>query len=436
MCTPQPNPVLQAVTAASPGTAPPGGLPPAGPTVAPRGSRRTRLWSLEDRCLCPVIGVCLPIGVLRRMAGKLLGQGAPQDDYSLHCGTISECRQRGPMAEAVQHELDRRYATALRQAARAKDREALVAWWQGAATGSDLAGALWATLTHARCDAGLTDQVLGQVHMLQHQVGVGRTVDLRRHEALIEENGVLTRALAAAQQRVTRLTAQHARQAAEQQAALARLGAERAAGDAMIESLRAALARVEAMAPELPTRFKLARENEALVARLHASEQALLAARQDAERERRRADAQASLPPPPTPSAAAAADEANQACARRLDDRSVLCVGGRQGSLPIYRRLVERTGGRFLHHDGGEEHNPARLDATLAAADLVICQTGCVSHDAYWRVKDHCRRTGKQCLFVHNPSRTSLQRALQTLVQAGSEGPEPERLAGALDPAA
>ena len=93
----------------------------------------------------------------------------------------------------------------------------------------------------------------------------------------------------------------------------------------------------------------------------------------------------------------------------------MLCVGGRTASVPAYRQVIEKTGGRFLHHDGGEEDNPNQLDNTLAAADLVICQTGCISHDAYWRVKDHCKRTGKRCVFVDTPSRSSLERALQGL---------------------
>ncbi len=42
---------------------------------------------------------------------------------------------------------------------------------------------------------------------------------------------------------------------------------------------------------------------------------------------------------------------------------------------------------------------PALADS-LAAADWVICQTGCISHDDYWRVQDHCRRTGKTCILV------------------------------------
>ena len=78
----------------------------------------------------------------------------------------------------------------------------------------------------------------------------------------------------------------------------------------------------------------------------------------------------------------------------------------------VYRAVVEQLGARFLHHDGGTEEQVTRLDHTLAAADLVICQTGCISHDAYWRVKDHCKRHGKRCVFVETPSRSAFERAL------------------------
>ena len=88
---------------------------------------------------------------------------------------------------------------------------------------------------------------------------------------------------------------------------------------------------------------------------------------------------------------------------------------GRGGSVPQYRQAVEGCGAQFLHHDGGSEHKPAQLEPQLAAADLVICQTGCISHDAYWRVKEHCKRTGKPCAFVDRPSRAGVMRALRQL---------------------
>jgi hypothetical protein len=77
-------------------------------------------------------------------------------------------------------------------------------------------------------------------------------------------------------------------------------------------------------------------------------------------------------------------------------ERSVLCVGQPDETSGPTRRLVEIAGGRFLHHQADD----SAFEAGLRAADMVICQTGCLSHDAYWRVQDHCRRTGKPCVMV------------------------------------
>ena len=67
--------------------------------------------------------------------------------------------------------------------------------------------------------------------------------------------------------------------------------------------------------------------------------------------------------------------------------------------------LTERPGS--AGSAGGPRHAPAGLaadlEASLQAADLVICQTGCMSHGDYWRVQDHCKRTGKLCVLVDQP---------------------------------
>lgn len=39
-------------------------------------------------------------------------------------------------------------------------------------------------------------------------------------------------------------------------------------------------------------------------------------------------------------------------------------------------------------------------DRGALAADLVICQTGCLGHGDYWRDQDRCRRTGQGCVFA------------------------------------
>ena len=65
------------------------------------------------------------------------------------------------------------------------------------------------------------------------------------------------------------------------------------------------------------------------------------------------------------------------------------------------QRLAASTLGR--PEDVAPVDDLASLENSLVAADLVICQTGCLSHGAYWRVQDHCQRTGKTCVLVEQP---------------------------------
>jgi hypothetical protein len=241
-------------------------------------------------------------------------------------------------------------------------------------------------------------------------------VDLQHFESLIDENAVLARELGGAQQRFTRQMQEHARRSELEQQQIIQLRAQLIGRDSLIESLREDLRALEAATPDLKSRFDLTRDAERRAERIHQLERALLQRQQEAEHHRRRADALAAEleARDAEPSLAREASEDAEPVAR-LEDSAVLCVGGRPASVPIYRQVVERIGGRFLHHDGGEKDNSNKLDATLAAADLVICQTGCISHDAYWRVKDHCKRTGKRCVFVENPSMTGMKRALAAL---------------------
>lgn len=166
----------------------------------------------------------------------------------------------------------------------------------------------------------------------------------------MEENAVLLRAYARAQERCSRLLA-------EQAAQIVRLRAALIVRDSALAMVREALA-APASGVSLPKRLQ----------------NLLLPARRRATR--------ASLP------------EAD------LREKAVLCVGRAEEASAMARQLVEIAGGRFLHHDGQDDVDAAALEASLRAADLVICQTGCMSHGAYWRVQDHCRRTGKPCVLV------------------------------------
>ncbi len=365
--------------------------------AAEPAGRRRRLWELPPRALDMVLGIGLPHEALRRVARRVLRAEPAAHGHELHAGLVTECRRRGALAEALQEALERQHAGALRQAAETGSTPELAAWWQAQSARGELPGALWAVLSHPRCTEALQQRVLGEVQMLQFQAGQAARVELARFEALIDENAVLGRALAAAQQRCAQLGAEQA--------------LERAAWLSEGAALRGRLAALEARLAERPEPMVAdAQRLDRQAARIVALERALAAANaanaagQAAVAPARAAASATADPLPALPQTTNAAPT--------LDQRNVLCVGGRTAIVPVYRRLIEASGGRFLHHDGGEEDKLGALDATLAAADLVICQAGCVSHNAYWRVKDHCKRTGKRCVFVETPSAAGLQRAL------------------------
>lgn len=256
--------------------------------AAHSGSRRRRLWELGSHAHCPVIGVCLPMSVLRRLAAKALGGPQLADDYTLHSGTVHDCQQRNALAEAVQRELDRRYLLPLRQSNGLKTTEALAQWWQAEAAAHRLPGALWATLTHPRCGAELAKAVLGQVHMLQHQVGIAGRADQARFEALLDENAVLAQALAAAQQRSSQQAAEHAERQQAQQAELVRLRGKLLAVQSAQAQAQEALDSLRSRMPELASREALVRQNHQLQEQLDQLRRLLRHANDDTSRLRDR----------------------------------------------------------------------------------------------------------------------------------------------------
>jgi hypothetical protein len=83
--------------------------------------------------------------------------------------------------------------------------------------------------------------------------------------------------------------------------------------------------------------------------------------------------------------------------------------------VPLIKALIERCGGRFLHHDGGLEHNPGLLPGLVGRADLSLFPVDCVSHDAVAAVKRVCRQAGKPYRPLRTSSLTSLLAALAAL---------------------
>ncbi|OEZ99697.1 DUF2325 domain-containing protein [Duganella phyllosphaerae] len=376
-----------------------------------QASRRRRLWELGHACHCPLVGVGFPLGVLRKLVDKVTNGKVLADDYEVHVGAVTECATRNRLSEALQKELERRYAPVLLRFRAAKTTEQVADLWRAAVAAGDVAGAFWAGLTHPRCSPEVEEQMCRDLHMVQHQAGACVRADITRFNAALQDNTRLAQELAKSQQRAAALLAEKSADAEKHAAQLMQLRAQVVGKDSLVDSLRTELEQLRESIPGLETRAKLAERLQQMDERERAMRQQIAELKLELARA-------VEAPAMPIQEETRQVVEHVMKMPLRLSERAVLCVGGRSGNVATYRELIEREGAQFSHHDGGLEDNANRLDASLAAADLVICQTGCISHSAYWRVKDYCKRNGKRCVFIDNPSISSLARGLE---QAGAD---------------
>ncbi|RQO37010.1 DUF2325 domain-containing protein [Herminiimonas sp. KBW02] len=240
----------------------------------------------------------------------------------------------------------------------------------------------------------------------------------REHSVLLNEYGrVQNRCSELVARQVDQIEALR-RDMARKDAEVMRLRAELIARDTELAFAREDLATLKASIPGLPTRMSLVRRVESLTEHI----QSLMRERLGWQWLGTPARTETLAPHPVIP-----AD---------LRQKSVLCIGKDASGKSVAQMEVERAGGYFLHHDGMDSEDETALEASLVAADLVICQTGCVSHNAYWRIQDHCKRTGKQCVLVNQPRAMHFVRDAEDLLAVSEQARRAEaEMAGTLTPA-
>lgn len=355
-------------------------------------ARRRRLWQLSPQAHELLLATSIEPASLRREAARVLGrlrggrcvlQGTDADVLD---SVLRDLTTRNLVSEALQQRLQARHAPALRQFGALRTREALQAAWAGALDADTVPAALWALLTHPLAEELEAGVLRDARHWLfgharrslamgqQQRQADAQLLQARQAEAalrrrLLEQQQRADEALRAAQAEAVRLRGE-----------LARRAAPAAGGDA--GPAAAGVGGVDAGPREVP------RARTIVPPRPHAA---------PAPQARPEAPA---LPARPAPSGVA------------VGGRRVLCVGGIRHAVARYRGRIEQLGGRFEHHDGGLEESLHALDARLGRADVVICQAACINHEAYHRVKSHCERTGKPCVYLERPSLSHFSRVL------------------------
>jgi len=419
-------------------------LPVVGPSSKP-SRRRRPLWELSASAACPVLGVCVPMCEQRALMRKCGIDVHGRSDYELHQIGVSECRRRTPLAERLQKWLDAHFALELLQVADFASADELRQRWQQAKGEPAWGGLMWALLTHPVCLLTLEHEVLGDVHMMQHQVGMVTRVEQQQWQQQRSQSEQLRAELAEQKARVQRLLQEGQQRQQQAQTELQRLRQSLLQAEAEQERLLQRCQQLLAERPDFETMQALRAENADLRQQCQQANRALRAGARPCGVAAQQGLAQPCLSTGVAMSSSEAASRQSESgvCKASADPEAryelapggvgaaptaepvrptlatkIACVGGRTAQLPGFREVVEAHGAQLLHHDGGDEHHLSQLASTLAAADWVICQVGCISHNAYWRVKDHCKRTSKPCLYVESTSRSALERAMQQIKAA------------------
>ncbi len=383
---------------------------------------RKKIWELEHPFHCSIIGTCLSLEELRDLCRKLhVTPHSNLSDYELHRAFVSIANQQSHATRRLNKYLDQKYRDTIRQFTKHDTDNTLEALWQTALESGELAGAYWALVTHPHISIPLQDRIYGEIHMLSHLAGATVRVDMQELNRLQRQNKQLKR------------------QITETDIKSKALITER---DHTLRDLNSQLLQTQRKLKQLqsvPAQQTKPQETEAkpsqqtlsnLQQQLQQAESNTLVWQEKAERAQHRIaqletklselqgehDAlEASLEKVLTPDCQNCNNEPEYCINKDLYGRCILYVGGRSKQCAHFRALVEKQNGQFIHHDGGMNDGRQRLGTILPQADVVLCPLDCVSHDAANRVKQFCKRYGKQLVFLPRSSLAAFTRSLNEL---------------------
>jgi hypothetical protein len=381
------------------------------PPRAP-ASRRLRLWEVDRRFHCAILGTCLTLQELHkviRQAGLILEP--KHSDYDAHNALVASAGQECHAARLLTRLLDRKYRTPISQLAKGDDKALRSHWAQALQTG-DIAAPFWGLVTLPHTSPELIQRVYGDVHMLSHLAGASNRADLRRLATLEAGMAELREsALHTARQQRQQLAQKDAVIAELEAQLLRRLAKDKQAsvpteadlGEQLCASRREltqALRQLERTRRRLTS---LNRRNDHLQEQLESARTAL----REAEAEQQATELAFHQLLVTDPAAAAPATD--------LCGRQIVYVGGRTSLSPHFRTLVEKCHGHFEHHDGGVEESRANLHCLLGKADMVFCPIDCISHDACLKVKRFCKQNAKAFIPLRSSGLSAFAKELSQL---------------------
>ena len=377
-------------------------------------ARRRRLIDLSPMTHCSLIGTCLTTPELRKIVKKVLGDHIEKlSDHDVHTHGVRLASVEGLPTKLLNKALDEKHGRTIRRFDDAKTESEVRELWAAARKEGQIEGAYWAVATHPVASEVLFTRVFGDVHMLSHLVGSSNRADIRRLAQFEDEVAALQTSL---EETKAAMRAGASRRDLEIQqlqrtlAAAVHKQTDNRDLDEEAVTLRNLVARLrQQLAAETSWRERHGTELTEVKSKVRTIEQELRVAQ---ERNRQLEDDLHAFEAYIQPLSRGGGAE------QRLRDKIILYIGGKSSTIPNLRDLVERLGGSFLHHDGGQEQKIGLLSGLIGRADCVFFPVDFVSHQAMLAIKRQCGLLQTPFIALHRSGTASFSRGLDEYLAA------------------
>jgi len=148
-------------------------------------NRRKKLWDLPHNVHCQLIGLCFEDQELEKIAQRFGYQiEATTTPYELHRFFVCIAEQDLPLTRKLNQQLEKKFQVQIKQFKLLESTDEILAAWQMALQGSQMAGAFWAVITHKLTDLALLELVYGDLHMQAHKQNHSATMQRQQIERL------------------------------------------------------------------------------------------------------------------------------------------------------------------------------------------------------------------------------------------------------------
>jgi len=375
-----------------------------------------RIWEIQGRLQCPLIGACLTVSEHRILLQK---GGLPSrrlSPYQMHRTVMEHLNDENRLSVKVDAYLRHKYRHSAPELL-ALDPEAFMEAWRESFRKGEIEPAFYAAAVRGDLSCACMSEVFGETHMLCH-ANMDEVMKARQKVAFHEHtNRLLVRSIEK-ERRFSREVRRKNKGLLQSLKEAAHSGQPRnrpvpAPASSPLRCAESLTAENLTLRRRLEDAQRRLGETEA---RLHRSEKERDRLEKEAAGDRALneslSEEVSSLIVRLAEATRRMASCKEPCCRSSLCERRVLVVGGLTRMRDLYRRLVESHGGRFEYHDGYMKQGKQDLDAQVRRADMILCPVSCNSHGACLLVKKLSAKYGKTVKMLPSSGLSYLSREL------------------------